>query len=169
MSLTYKIHRSLPDAERVALFEWGTDVFQGALYQLRWRAAERHVVGYLDGKPVTQVGLVKQEVVAGKEKRWVAGVGGVVTVPSQLRKGFARACLLRAHDVMKDELGVSHGFLFCPERLLGFYSGTGWRRIEDKVMIDQPQGKVTSPLLSMVISFGDAWPRGTVDLQSLPW
>jgi hypothetical protein len=37
-------------------------------------------------------------------------------------------------------------------------------------MIDQPGGKIVSPLQVMVIPFGDrAWPVGTVDLQSLPW
>jgi nodulation protein A len=167
--LTFQTHPTLPDPERRALFEWGPDVFQGSLYQLRWRAAELHVVGYLDGAPVTHVGLVRQTVGVGKDETVVGGVGGVVTVPSRQKQGLARQCLVKSHEVMRSEFGVAHGFLFCPDGLLKFYGGAGWKQIFEKVMIDQPQGKVTAPLLSMVMSFSAPWPSGTVDLRSLPW
>jgi hypothetical protein len=71
---------------------------------------------------------------------------------------------------MRDDLGASFGLLFCLARLVPFYESQGWQLVEPGVLIDQPCGKVPSPIPVMVLPFeNEPWPEERVDLGSLPW
>lgn len=169
MNVSFKVHREMPPAEQKALFEWGPDIFGGSLYNLQWRGTDYHVVGYVDGEPVTHVGIVKHSVSVGASSRVVGGVGAVVTVPRRQKKGLAQMCLRRAGEYMRSDLNVAFGFLFCPERLVHFYAAGGWRKLNEKVIVNQPGGTIVAPLCSMVLEFSERWPEGPVNLESLPW
>ena len=169
MSINFKIHQKIPDQEVPLLYHWGTDIFGGSIYNLHWRPPEVHVIGYIDSKPVTHVGILKHQIVVGSNKIWVGGIGGVVTIPQVQKNGFAKQCLLRAQEYMVSDLSVEFGFLFCPDRMQKYYAGLGWHNIDEKVIIDQPTGKITAPLCSMVYVFSKPWPKGSVELGSLPW
>ena len=170
MSLTFHVHRVIPAAEKKALFEWGTDIFSASLYNAKWRGTDHHVVGYVAGRPAVHVGLVAHRISVGSTKALVGGIGSVVTAPEFQKQGRARECLLWSHAYMQSELGVEFGYLFCPERLVKFYSSLGWKKLSDEVVVDQPgQTGVPAPLCSMVLEFSTPWPGGRVDLGSLPW
>jgi hypothetical protein len=81
LDVTFRVHRTVPDSERTILFEWGPDIFEGSLYNLQWRPTDYHVIGYLEGHPVTHVGIVAHRVKVGSTKKLVGGIGAVVTVP----------------------------------------------------------------------------------------
>ena len=169
IDVTFKVHRTIPDSERKILFEWGADIFEGSLYDLEWRPTDYHVIGYLEGRPVTHVGIVTHRVKVGSTKKLVGGIGAVVTLPKYQKQGLAKRCLQWAQAYMKSNLNVEFGFLFCPERLLGFYGSLGWKRLMENVLVDQAHGKVIPPICSMVLEFSEAWPNGPVDLESYPW
>ena len=169
MNITFKVSRTIPTREQKKLFEWGTDIFGGSKYNLKWRPADYHVVGYLKEKPVTHVGIVKHSVRIGSVHKTVGGIGGVVTVPQKQKQGLAKICLLHTHSYMRHELAVEYGFLFCIERLVSYYSDIGWRIIDDRVLVNQPCGALFAPLCSMVFEFSEPWPKGLVKLDSLPW
>ena len=168
LDVSFRVHRTVPDSERKILFEWGPDIFEGSLYNLQWRPTDYHVIGYLEGQPVTHVGIVAHRVKVGSTKKLVGGIGAVVTVPKHQKRGLAKECLKWAHGYMKSNLRVEFGFLFCPERLLDFYESVGWKRVKENVLVDQPRGKVIAPICAMVFEFSEAWPSGPIDLDSYP-
>jgi hypothetical protein len=169
MDIRFKVSRRIPTKEQKKLFEWGTDIFGGAKYNLEWRPADYHVVGYLEKEPVTHVGIVKHSIRVGSVRKTVGGIGGVVTVPQKQKQGLAKMCLSYSHYYMRYELAVEYGFLFCLERLVCYYSDIGWRILDDRVLINQTRGTLFAPLCSMVFEFSDPWPKGLVTLDSLPW
>ncbi len=160
----------LTDEENRILFHWGENIFGDLTHQLTWRPKHLHFVLYADEKPVSHVGLLRHEVKVGDEPVKVAGVGGVVTVPAVQKQGVARKLMQHAARFMDTEWDVDAGLLFCLPKMEAYYARLGWQTIDGPVIVDQPTGRVASPLLVMVLTFhNQAWPKGEVDLQSLPW
>jgi hypothetical protein len=141
LDVTFRVHRRVPDSERKVLFECAPDIFGVSLLQSAWRPTHHHVIGYLEGQPMTHVGVVAHHVRVGSTKKLVGGIGSVITVPKHQKRGLAKECLNWAHGFMKSNLSVGFGFLFCPERLLDFYGSVGWQRVKESVLVDQPRGK----------------------------
>jgi hypothetical protein len=107
--------------------------------------------------------------VAGQLVR-VGGVGGVVTAGELHGRGYAQQALSYAEAFMRDEMKVEFGLLFCLDRLKQFYARRGWQLLTEPVEVEQPAGRMVSPLHVMVMPFeGRAWPKGATDLRSLPW
>jgi GNAT superfamily N-acetyltransferase len=114
-------------------------------------------------------GICEDLIVLGKSIV-VAGLGGVVTVPTAQRRGFARRLVQHAMKYAETEWHVEAGLLFCRPEMIHYYAALGWQQVESPVMIDQPNGKIASPLPVMVLPFRDLhWPAGTIELESLPW
>lgn len=158
------------DEERRQLFEWGEDIFGMAGLDLRWRPKDRHLFVEVDGRVVSHVGLLQHTVRVGDHPVKVGGVGGVVTVPDQQGRGYARHAMRHAASLMCGEWHVDFGLLFCREPLVPFYQGLAWRRVVDPVEAEQPSGRVVPPLAVMVLPCrGQEWPAGPVDLDSFPW
>jgi len=165
-AMDIRTFQTLPDAERQALFGWGEDLFSVNALGLRWRSKDRHFVLYEDGAPLASASVLRHEV----HHRVIGGLGGVITLPEARGRGLARQVVSRATEFMRDDLGVSFGLLFCLPRLVPFYESQGWTVVEQGVLIDQPGGKVPSPVPVMILPFGDEpWPAERVDLGSLPW
>jgi hypothetical protein len=119
---------------------------------------------------VGHVGFIKHEVQVGNQPVLVGGVGQVVTLPAGQRRGYARAALRWSAAFLCDELRAAFGLLFCVERMVPFYAGLGWQVVEAPVWIEQPTGRVISPMPVMVLPCqGQVWPAGAVELNSLPW
>ena len=98
------------------------------------------------------------------------GVGGVVTVPEAQKKGFARQLMRHAANFLEQEWEVDAGLLFCLPKLLAYYEALGWQEVESSVLIEQPSGKIVSPLRVMVLPLvGEGWSSGSIELGSLPW
>jgi GNAT superfamily N-acetyltransferase len=161
---------TLTELEQQKLFGWGEDIFKVHSLSLDWRHKDLRFVLYDNEEPVSHAGILKHVVTVNDEPVLVAGLGGVVTVPEARHKGFARRLVLEAMRFAESDWKVVAGLLFCRPRMLAYYESLGWQVVESPVMIEQPSGKIVSPLHVMVIPFGDmAWPPGTVELQSRPW
>jgi len=159
----------LTDVEKQQLFGWGDDIFGASSLNLHWRPKDAHFLLYVDGTAVSHVGVLKHVVSVDGEPVIVGGVGGVVTVPEEQKRGHARELMQHATRLLK-EWRVDAGLLFCLKRIVPYYELQGWRVVEQPVLIKQPAGEITSPLEVMVLTFGGRlWPDGKVKLNSLPW
>jgi GNAT superfamily N-acetyltransferase len=160
----------LTDDDHQQLFGWGEDIFGAASLGLQWRPKDRHIFVEVGGRSVSHVGLLRHTVKVGGVPVEVGGIGGVVTLPDMLGKGYARHALKHAASLICQEWGLDFGLLFCREPLVPFYRELGWRRIEEPVTVEQPSGRIASPMGVMVLSCKrQDWPAGPVDLDSLPW
>jgi len=164
-----KLSESFTDVEKQQLFGWADDIFGAASLNLRWRPKELHLLLYARGKAVSHVGLLKHTISVEGRAVIVGGVGGVVTVPEMQKRGYAWL-LMRHAAKLFGEWKVDAGLLFCLQRMVSFYGSLGWQVVGQPVMIEQPDGKIASPLEVMVLpSNGYVWPDGSVELNSLPW
>lgn len=170
MTVEIRLSENLSEEERRALFEWGENIFGAEDLRYRWRPKDLHFVTEEDGRPVSHVGLVRQDVSAGGRPVTVAGVGGVVTVPEAQGRGLAQRGMRHAAEFMCQEWGVEFGLLFCRDALVPFYERLGWRVVNDPVEVEQESGPVVSSLNVLVLPCGGReWPEGPVSLNSLPW
>ncbi len=162
--------KDLTDNDQQQLFGWGEDIFGVQPWGLQWRPKDLRFVLYHEGNPLSHAGILKHTVSVDGEEVSVAGLGGVVTVPEARGKGFARQVVHRAMSFAESEWTVDAGLLFCRPPMVSYYEALGWQMVESAVIIDQPNGKIPSPLAVMVLLFRRIlWPAGLVELQSLPW
>lgn len=169
MTEEVSLSASLTDADKQQLFGWGNNIFAVASLNLCWRPKELHLLLHARGNLVSHVGLLRHTVCVGGRAISVGGVGGVVTVPAMQRRGYAWL-LMRHAAKLFGEWQVDAGLLFCLPRMAPFYETLGWQIVERPVMIEQPSGKIVSPLQVMILpSDGRGWPDGEIDLHSLPW
>ena len=159
---------SLTPAERTRLFEWGVNIFGVADSALRWRHKDVHFILSVDGEDVSHVGVLKHDVTVASEPIPVGGVGGVVTIPSAQRRGYAREVMSRVAEFFAS-WEVDAGLLFCLPKRVPYYASQGWQLVHDEVVIQQPDGNINSPLEVMVLPLRRSWPQGKVELNSLPW
>jgi aminoglycoside 2'-N-acetyltransferase I len=161
---------SLTEAEQEQLFGWGEDIFGVLAHSLQWRHKDLRFILYDKDVLVSHAGILQHSVRVNGRSILVAGLGGVVTVPTARRKGFARQLVQHAMKYADAEWQVEAGLLFCRPEMIHYYEALGWQQVQFPVMIDQPNGKISSPLPVMVFPFGDRhWPTGTIELESLPW
>lgn len=170
--MTFKIRIAdvLTDDERRALFGWSDNVFgvEDGLYS--WRPKERHIIVESNGRAISHVGLLLDTVSVGEESVEVAGVGAVVSVPEVQGKGYSQQAMRRALSVMREEMEVEFGMLFCLERLVPFYARQGWRLVEDECVVEQDGERVRFPFRVMIYQLGERqWPAGRVETSGLPW
>ncbi|HEX8177633.1 MAG TPA: GNAT family N-acetyltransferase [Pyrinomonadaceae bacterium] len=165
-----RVRNNISDEESERLFGWGEDIFGSNHLNLRWKPKDLHIFVHVDGNAVTHVGLLQHTVTVGDEQVKVCGVGGVVTTLDEHGKGYATHAMRHAASLMREELRVDFGLLFCHGRLIPFYERLGWQRIKDAVEIEQPSGPITSPMNVLILPCGkESWPDGPVKLNSLPW
>ena len=161
---------ALTDEEEQLLFGWGEDIFDLAALKLSWRPKDLHFLLYADGEPVSHVSVLKHAVSVNGEPATVGGVGGVVTVPGAQKKGLARRLMQHTAEFFEREWKVDAGLLFCLPKLTAYYEALGWQEVESPVLIEQPSGKIVSPLCVMALPLvGEGWSSGGIELGSLPW
>ena len=166
-----KAAAELSPVESAQVEEVGGLAFSGdSMEDLGWSRAEWFVLGKLDGRVVSQAGILKRGILTGGQPVMVGGVGGVATHPDFQRQGYAGEVMKAAGIFMREKLGAAFGLLVCSEKRVPYYAKFGWqpmtapmyfafrggkRRFHDPVMI--------LPLLQ------NEWPQGDVDLQGGPW
>ena len=160
---------SLSGDEWQKLFGWGEDIFGADDLKLTWRPKDLHFLLYEDEEPASHVGVLKHTILVGENPVTVGGVGGVVTVPEAQKKGYAARLMRRVAEFFEREWQTQAGLLFCLPRMVDFYESLGWQKVEEPILIEQPEGTITSPMGIMVLPLGNAWQSGTVELKSLPW
>ena len=161
---------TLTDEEKQRLFGWGENIFGVAALKLSWRPKDLHFLLYSDGEPISHVGVLKHVVSLNGKPATVGGVGGVVTVPWARKKGFARQIMQYTARFFEHEWEAGAGLLFCLPEMMAYYEALGWQEVKRPVLIEQPSGKIVSPLRVMVLPLSEGgWTSGSIELRSLPW
>lgn len=168
--LEVRIVQGLTTEQRDILLGWSDDVFGTKHLEWHGRKKDWSVLGFVDGHLVCHVGVLKDEVHVAGEPVWVGGIGAVITIPSAQHNGYAHALLQHSVAFIRDELDMQFGLLFCLPRLISFYEGAGWHTVTAAVTIEQPQGRVASPVTLMYYTCHTRtqWPAGVVEI-GWPW
>jgi GNAT superfamily N-acetyltransferase len=170
MTVSFRLDTRITKKEQRFLFGWGTDIYEDEHYNLEWRPRMWHLFAYVDEQLVSHAGMLKHEILVGDTPVWVGGLGQLVTVPTSQRQGYAAQTLDHAIGFLRNEIQVPFALLFCIERMILYYARRGWQLLEVPVVIEQPTGKIESPMPVMVLPLRkQPWPPGVVDLRSLPW
>jgi aminoglycoside 2'-N-acetyltransferase I len=126
---------------------------------------------YDDMTLVSAAGILFRDATVSGVATPIAGIGGVMTLPTAQRKGFGTAAILAAHEMIERGKSSSFGLLFCEPKNIAFYQSLGWCVFNGTVIAEQPC--VVGPyhvMPALVRSFaGTAPTEGTIDLRGLPW
>jgi predicted GNAT family N-acyltransferase len=168
--LEVQIVESYSAADRNDLAGGEKDPSQTSAYELQWRPTERHVLVVEGRKTVCHVGLVRQTVEVQGNPVSIAGVGGVLARRECRGRGYCRIAMEAAEAFALSHMAVNFILLFCRPALQSFYEHLGWAKVSSPVWVEQAQGNVLLPIVSMVRCLGaEQWPEGEVRLRSRPW
>lgn len=120
---------------------------------------------------VSHVGAVTRLCLCDGEEILLGGIGGVMTRPSQRRKGYAGAGMQRATDFLRQDLQVDMSLLFCAPRLRGYYQRFGFSSFAGNTLTRQDGVETIFPRDEvMVIAASKPLPQcALLDLRGLPW
>jgi predicted acetyltransferase len=137
---------------------------------IEWSAQEWMALGRLDGQLVSQLCLLKREILVGGEKVTVAGIGGVATHPQWQRQGLASQIMRATETFLRDEICVPFGLLVCAEQTQPVYARCGWQTVANALFFVQNDQRLPLYTCVMVLPLsGQPWPSGEIDLCGLPW
>ena len=129
-----------------------------------------YALGRLDGRLVSQIGIVDRTIQAGGQTLSIAGVGGVATHPDFQRRGFARVLLQAAYEQMRQRGGYDFAMLFCGTLMIPYYTKRGYCLVHNPLYILQSGQRVLFDSNKMVRPLsGKPWPEGEVDVNGAPW
>jgi len=170
MSQVIRQTESLNDIERRKLFGWGENIFGDTDRHLIWRSKDLHFLLYIDKKVVSHVGILEHRINVDGQTKKIGGVSGVITVADEQRKGYASLLMKHAARFLTYKWDVDFGLLFCLPRMISFYELLGWKTTKQRFLIEQPNGKIFSPLTVMVLPCKRySLSEIDIDLQSRPW
>lgn len=157
-------------ADRSDLADGENDPSQTRIYQLQWRPTEKHVLLVEAGKTVCHVGIVAHTVKVQGNPVSIAGIGGVLARRACRGRGYARIAMEAAEAFVLSQMAVHFILLFCRPELQSLYEHLGWIKVSSPVWVEQAEGDVLLPMVSMVKCLGaEPWPHGEVQLASRPW
>ncbi len=162
----------LTEDDWVALVAGEHEPFGPIGARLEWRAKDRHVaLRAAQGQLLAAAGAVNVtvEVECGEHFQAV-GVGGVIVNRAFRGRGLMSR-LLEPLLRIAEGMGADRAMLFCRPELAAAYGRFDFREVPGPVWVDQPQGHVAMPMLSMWRPLRDGvdWPPGRVDLLGLPF
>lgn len=162
----------LTSIDRAELEDGEVDPYGTDNLRLVWRDKDVYVTARsVDGRLVAAAGLVQASVaVAARAAVEIVGFGDVIVARGHRGQGFGRAVIERALQHART-MGPDFTMLFCNPRLVTLYERFGFSKIDEAVSIDQPDGPVQMPLISMwaPLRAGAVWPAGPVQLRGLPF
>jgi len=137
----------LGPADRKALFTgvpnlWGA---QGLKQKLAVVTPDRRFVRYADlpsRPPVCHVGLTTTTGTVNDEVWTIAGLGGIVTVPSYQGQHHASSLIRVVLDRLKRQKFHDVAMVFCLAHRKSFYEKYDWISVPGAVWVDQPDGRV---------------------------
>lgn len=148
------------------------DAFGPVGARLAWRPKERYVVLRTpDGLMAAAGGLLQAGVeVDGAGPLEVVGIGGVIVAPRLRGRGLG-ATVMDELRRLSATMGPELSMIFCAPELEGLYRRRDWATITDPVWVDQPEGPIEMPMLTMwrPVRPGAQWPPGRVDVRGLPF
>ncbi|MGN6791222.1 MAG: GNAT family N-acetyltransferase [Streptosporangiaceae bacterium] len=147
---------------------------------LRWADLEAETDCLLrcraDGELVACAWVTKRIVRIAEDDLPVAGIRGVFTHPDQRRRGYGRAVMERAQELMLSFPDCHLAVLFSSVMAVPFYESLGWRAIPGPVTVDQPGGRIDytaalpgAPVMVLPLTQPASVPPSTVYVRGLPW
>jgi GNAT superfamily N-acetyltransferase len=163
---------ALPPEVRTALEGDEHDPFDAArIPPIAWRKKTHHVVAYGDDRrPIASTGTLVASVEVAGGRFEVVGVGGVLVNAQHRGHGLARIVVTAALD-RAAPLGHDFAVLFCFEDRAGLYAKLGFAAVADAVTVEQPDGPLVIPQVTMWRPFrpGARWPDGPVTVLGQPF
>ena len=172
LQLEIKATDALTAEEHAYIASWMRQVWGSTdAANYKWSESDWHIVGRIDGKPVTHVEIVERIGTVNGQPVKLGGIGGVTTLPEWRRCGFASTALQRAATFMREELRVEFGLLICEREMVPLYRRLWWEIADAPLVFEQSSGKTSFPeAVAMVLPCsGKEFPRGVIDLCGLPW
>jgi hypothetical protein len=167
--LEVPIVESYSAADRNDCLKGKKDPSQTSAHQLQGRLTEKHLLAVEGRKRVCHLRLVRQTVGVLGNLVSVARIGGVLA-RRECRGGILRIAMETAEAFPLRSDGREFILLFCRPAPQSFYGHLGWARVLSAVWVEQVQGDVLLPLVSMVKCLGaEQWPEGEVHLRSRLW
>ena len=140
------------------------------LNSIKWSSHDWMALGYLDTELVTQLCLLKREVIVGQERVWVTGIGGVATHPDWQGRGLASQLLRASQTFIDTEICTPFGLLICADKTQSVYARCGWQMVAKSLMFVQDGRRRTLDTCVMILPLTDQpWSAGEIDLDGLPW
>lgn len=135
-----------------------------------WAMPELHFLGKLDGRVVSNVGLITRTIRVAGSPLVIGGIGGVATLPIYQRSGYARQLMDESSRFMHSHREYEYGMLFCSNERIPYYNRCGYRVIDNPVFVLQGGTRQPFKDTCMVLELrGKPFPEGEVDCQGLPW
>jgi predicted GNAT family N-acyltransferase len=164
----------LSEAQRTELEADESDPFDSARlpFQLSWRSKDQHVaLQDADGRLIASAGVVVAKVAAGNEPAIeVVGIGGVIVTAAHRGRGLGKRVVEEVVQ-LAETVGPDIAMLFCHPDRAGLYRLYGFTEVGEPVVVDQPAGPVTMPMVTMwrPLREGAALLPGPVRLTGLPF
>jgi aminoglycoside 2'-N-acetyltransferase I len=137
---------------------------------IQWASHEWMALGRLDGELVTQLCLLKREIIVGGEKVWVTGIGGVATHSNWRRRGLASQLLHASEAFMLYEIHAPFGLLICADETQPVYARCGWQTVAKSLTFVQDGQRCNLETCVMILPLvNQSWPAGEINLCGLPW
>jgi predicted acetyltransferase len=148
----------------------GKDQNDSSANTIEWSSHDWMALGCFDGELITQLCLLKREILVGEESVWVAGVGGVATHPQWQKQGLATRLLLKSETFMRNKIGVPFGLLICADETQPVYNHCGWQKVANSVDYIQNGRHYNLATCVMILPLtNQTWPVGKIMLCGLPW
>jgi predicted N-acetyltransferase YhbS len=161
----------LTDAIRAELEGGESDPFDAGDSTIEYRRKDNHLALRDErGRVVAQAGMVVVDAEVAGTRFPVVGFGGVIVHRSHRGRGLAREIMAEAL-ARAATLGPDFALLFALESRAGLYRKLGFAELGAEVLIDQPEGAITMPDLTMWrgLKADVTWPSGQVMIHSFPF
>jgi GNAT superfamily N-acetyltransferase len=168
--ISIDVQKNIDELDRLAFAE-DRDHDDPEFDSIDWSShIEWMVLGRMDDKLVTLLGLLRREILVGVAPVWVVGVGGVATHPNWQKRGLSSALFQAAEKFMREKMNASFGLLVCAEECRSFYGRVGWKHVADELFFTQNGQRRSMKASVMILPLtGQAWLPGEIDLCGLPW
>jgi hypothetical protein len=128
-----------------------------------------------DGQLCACAWVTRRTVTVSDQRMRVAGIRGVVTDPDRRRRGYGRAVMERAYELMRSFADCDVALLFSSVMAVPFYENLGWRPVAGPVTCEQPGGRINytqalppAPVMALGLR-GSADPlHGPIHVSGLP-
>jgi len=128
----------------------------------------------VDGVLVSSLYVTSRQILVNGVQQHAGGIRGVMTDVAFRRRGYARACMLRAASIMFEDEQADMGLLLSSPMAVPLYLSLGWQIFDGPVWCAQPDaGRANTaevlggPAMVLLPHGGEA--SGTIDMCGLPW
>lgn len=138
----------LTSAQKRTLYKWGDDIFRVGgldLSDLQWRTFDTGFLLTVNDVPVSYFRALRHTCEVDGQSIVIGGLGGLVTVQAQQRKGYGSQVTTEALRVMRDEWGVAAALAFCMDHTLAFYRRVGAMVLPGPVLVETRTGRKPQP------------------------